>query len=782
MQLFKQYKIEWILLFIQTILCIIAFNKFWINPPEFMFVNLYDGIKNYFTFQSYMSQSPESGMSLVTGHAYPYGDYLFYADLTPSIAVPLRFFSIYIYDISPYAIPIFNFIIIFLHFISVLFVYKILKNFVQTPWILLVLSITFSWIHPQFFRIINGHFNLSIALFILLTLLNLIEIHKGYQKQPEQYFSSNKKKLIGLFLLLYVASFTHLYYLPILGVTIGSFAFFYFLQLKIFDRQSWKNSLRPLLWLGVICILSLVGVLGTIQSIDSYYDLRHVGNGAYGATGWKLSLSSLITARTFNYINYLFSYTGKVHYESNLYMGAFFLYSLTLLVVLYLKKGKDYLSLKQILSHQPVFIILFLVGFVGLFISMGDAYSLGKEGYQFNNYFNPFFYLRFITSQVEQFRCLARFFWPSFWIFSFSMAYVVDYYWRHQKNNLIRFSLGLFILFSVSDAKDIIRRENLTYFSNSFSPQSTACNKPVFKNIDPEKYQALLPVPYFNVGSEVWGLGIDGGTFYNRMVFGASLCTNLPMMSIQSSRLPVQHTKDFFSIFLKNKPNKNLIEKLNEKPILVLFHKEFHKKKEKFPNFSYSKIEPAKTVLAKGALLPEIYDMNKLSEDAEFILYEWDIKKLKNPVPPKEVVTITCDAETLNDNGKKLATTDTSLVVGGAKQRNKEKKRSGKYSVFLDSKSHYAYGCEILDIQKNEVVVVSVWRHKDSKKGAIILTGKDYHSDNVTLVKVKEEGDWELIEQEFKASQKMNKLKIYYWNHSKKPAWLDDFKITRKRY
>lgn len=782
MQLFKQYKIEWMLLFIQAILCIIAFNKYWIDPSGFMFMNIYDGIKNYFTFQSYMSQAPESGMSLVTGHAYPYGDYLFYADLTPSIAVPLRLFSVYVYDISPYAIPIFNFIIIFLHFISVLFIYKILKHFVQTTWILCVLSISLSWVHPQFFRMINGHFNLSISLFILWTILQLIEIYKGYQNAPEQYFLSNKRRLIGLFLLLYLASFTHLYYLPILGVSIGSFAFFYFLQLRIYHQQSWKNSLKPLLVLGGICLLSLVAVLSTIQLIDGYYDLRHVGNAAYGSTGWKMSLSSLVTARPLNYLSYLVSYTGKIHYESNLYMGAFFLYSLTLLFVLYLKKGKNYLSLRAVLKQQPILILFLLVGLVGMFISMGDVYSLGREGYRFNNYLNPFFYLRLITSQVEQFRCLARFFWPTFWIFSFLMAYLVDYYWRNQKGNVIRFSLGLFVLFAAIDAKDVIRMQNGTYSPNLFSAQKSICDKPLFENLNIDNYQALLPLPYFNVGSEVWGLGIDGGGYYNRMVFRTALCLNLPMMSIQSSRLPVQHTKDFFSIFLTNTPNKSLLEKLNEKPVLVLFHKEFHEKKEKFPNFSYSKAEPARTVLEKGVLLPEIYQMKKLKENEEFILYEWDIKSLKNPTPPKEVISISCDSETLSSNGQKLTTSDTNLVVGGGQQRNKAKKHSGQYGVFLNAEAQYAYGCEISDIQENEVVVVSVWRHKDSQDGAIILTAKDYYSNNITLVKTKEEGDWELIEQEFRASQKTDKLKIYYWNHSKMPAWLDDFKITRKRY
>jgi hypothetical protein len=627
----KNNKIELGILLIQIILCIVAFNKFWIDPANFMFMPLYDGVKNYFTLQSYMNQPIEEGLSMVMNHAYPFGDYLFYADLTPSIAFPMKLFSVYIYDISDYAIPIYNFIIIFLHLISILFVYKLIRYFVKTPWIAVVLSFCLAWTHPQFFRMMNGHMNLSVSVFILISILTMIHLYDGYTKDPISYFKKHKMRYVGVFVLLYIASFTHLYYLPILGIAMGAFAFVFFIQMKWFDQKSWLESLRPLLIIGGICLLALISVLGTIRLIDSYYDLRNVGNPSYGFDAWKMLLSSLFTARPFNSIQYLVSYFKPIHYESNLYLGAYFLYGLTLFVCLSILKHKERLPIRQTLKNKPITIIWLLVGFMCLFISMGDEYIIGKSGYKINNYLNPLLYVRYLSEQVEQFRCIARFFWPGFWVFSLAMAYLIDSYYRQTNKKIIRLSLVVLILFSISDTKDVIQLQNHTFFKNQFHPSLSICEQSPSDSIVFSSYQSILPLPYFNVGSEVWDYTIDGGKYYNREIFKYSLCSSLPMMSIQSSRLPIKHTTDFFSIFLNDKPNQDLLDLMNHKPVLVLYHKGFHRDIENNKDFKFPRSPYAQKIIRKGKELPQKYGMTKIGENDAFIFYAWDISLLKDP-------------------------------------------------------------------------------------------------------------------------------------------------------
>lgn len=770
-----------LILVLQAILCLIAFNKFFVHPADIMFMDLFDGIKNYFTFQSYLQQDPSVGLALVQGHAYPYGDYLFYADLTPTIAVPLRFFSIYIYDISDYAIPIFNTILILLHWITALVAYRLVKHFVKTPWLAVLLGISLTWIHPQLPRLGNGHFNLSISLFIVLSLLFLVHIYKGYQKDPEQYFSQHKGKLGALLATLYLASFTHLYFLPILGLTIGFFAFFQALELKFHQKQSWMVSLKPLLLLGGICVVGLVLVMGTIRIVDDYYALRAVGNGAYGFTAWKLSLASLFTARSFNYIHYLFSYAepNAIHYESNLYLGAFTLYSLTGLLLLRIFGKSLYLPISKVFSERKYSWSFLGMAFLCLFVAMGEEYYFLDSQYYFTNYFNPFLYLRKVVSQIEQFRCLARFFWPAFWVFSLAVAACVDYYYRNPPNQWIKAgAIGLALL-AVSDTKDAISFQNRLYQKNYFAKDWAGTGYEELATIDFSQYQVLLPLPYFHSSTEIENLVLDGGVFYNREIQLISLLSELPMMSVQSSRVPVAHARHLFSLFTPPYPDQELLDALGEEPILVLYHKPFHEQMEQYGDIAIPTKSPVKEVILNGKFLPDYYKMNKIAEGNTFIVYEWQ---------PKAISTANVTTQTQTwDMEAALAPTPMSPADSStpnylqaflhADPLTGEQARSGSQSTPVNPQHPKALHYQVHNLVPGTSIQATVWRHQSAPMGAIVAEGVNYQE--VQEAVVQEEGDWQQIQASFWIPEDYQgtTLKLYYWNLTPKTIYVDDWKV-----
>lgn len=767
-----------LVLLLQAILCLIAFNKFFVHPTETLFMDLFDGIKNYFTFQSYLQQDASAGLALVNGHAYPFGDYLFYADLTPSIAVPLRFFSIYIYDISDYGIPIFNTIIILLHWIAALVAYRLTKHFVQTPWLAVLIAISLTWINPQLGRLGNGHFNLSVIVFILLTLLFLVQIYKGYLVDTERYFSQNKKKLLALFITLYVASFTHLYFLPILGLTIGFFALFYAIDLKFYKNQNWVNSLKPLVVLGITCFLGLVAVLGTILLVDDYYSLRAVGNSGYDFADWKLSIASLFTARAFNYIRYFFSYNHPIHYESNLYMGAFTLYGLTFLLLLKLFGKSLYLSVKSAFAESPFVWPMLGAAFFCFFVALGDQYYFMDSQYYFKNYLNPFFYLRKFVSTVEQFRCLARFFWPAFWIFSLALAACVDYYYRKHHHQAAKLAVGFLALLAVSDTKDVITFQNISYRANYFAKQWNELGYEQLGKLDFSKYQALLPLPYFHSSSEVKGYVLDGGPDYNRLLQFISLRSKLPMMSVQSARLPVEHTQHLFSMFDQAHPNQALLDQLNDKPILVLYHKPFHQQMSSYNGMMQPTEFPAKEVIIKGGFLPNYYNMTKLAENHTFILYAWDIQSAKsNMTQPNQQ----WDMEQPYTDAPMSATDSTAsnyIQTQLAKDvLNNTHAYSGQQSIVLSPSHPRALQQVIHQVSAGAGIEVTVWRKKSTAYGTFVLQGENYNQTQETVVK--ETGDWQQIKAFFSIppNYQGKQLQLYYWNTTPDSVYLDDFEL-----
>jgi len=116
MQLFylKQFRHYLILILFQLTLTFFAFSDFYKNGFNASFSNEYDGLKNNYTLIQYVKEPiSEKGIFHFQFMNYPEGEYVFTADNTPLIAIPLRYIHHYWFPIADYTPNIFNFFIIF---------------------------------------------------------------------------------------------------------------------------------------------------------------------------------------------------------------------------------------------------------------------------------------------------------------------------------------------------------------------------------------------------------------------------------------------------------------------------------------------------------------------------------------------------------------------------------------------------------------------------------------------------------------------------------------------
>src|SRR5437763_5880029 len=91
---FTQSKYSWhIVLLIHIVLCLIAFNKAWVHYNNFLFSNKGDGMKNYFTMESYLQHDSPKGVFHYTQMNYPFGEYIYYTDNTPLFCLFVKAFS-----------------------------------------------------------------------------------------------------------------------------------------------------------------------------------------------------------------------------------------------------------------------------------------------------------------------------------------------------------------------------------------------------------------------------------------------------------------------------------------------------------------------------------------------------------------------------------------------------------------------------------------------------------------------------------------------------------------
>ena len=107
----------WSAVIAQTIMVIIGFYNLVTDGQRRLFMDAYDGMRNYFAYNDYITQKNTGNYFLFEKMNYPFGDYIFYTDNTPLLAVLVKWFSNNIYDVSDYSLQIFHW---FFTFIQVL--------------------------------------------------------------------------------------------------------------------------------------------------------------------------------------------------------------------------------------------------------------------------------------------------------------------------------------------------------------------------------------------------------------------------------------------------------------------------------------------------------------------------------------------------------------------------------------------------------------------------------------------------------------------------------------
>ncbi len=613
------------ILSIQSILLLIGFNKFFVRPFDFMFKNEYDGLKNYFTLESYLRQDIDINWWQFEGMNYPFGEYTFYTDNTPAFAFLLKILVYLGLDVAPYSVLIINAFCLISILISSYLCYKILVCLLKTDWIIILLSITLPWINPQILRLDVGHFNLSWSWVILWTIYLLLQLYQHFQNHQ----NLSRRHLLTLGGLLFLSGWIHLYYLIMLTILVGSFGVFWTIS-----RYKHKAELFKILKYIPLVIIPVLMVYGIIRWIDIEYAAR-LSPGGYNWSAWTLKPGTLYTPYNLFTLPFLIHSDTDFYYEDLCYLGSFSLYGgLFISLILGLKYFKIIDFKFTFPKNEWSFLLLLgLSSLVLLFISMGD-YVVLDDGTKIYNFFSLFFYANLIDDSLMQFRCLARFGWVFFWAVAFIVAFGLDQLWQMnsishddttiQQTYSLKIAIIILGVFNLIDATDLIKhynhitpRNNLTYTQNFQGIVNLSAQ------IDATKYQAILPLPYFNTGSENMDYTIDATSELFIPTLQFSRLTNLPLLSSQLSRTPDYQTKELFTLFNKGDFSPIFYKFFDGKPILILYHK---KLLQANPIWNPKEAEPAKSVI-RGSdvfLNQNKEKINLIVETTDYQLYEWN--------------------------------------------------------------------------------------------------------------------------------------------------------------
>lgn len=603
---------SWLIPLVQFVLVSIAFAPMLYQADAYIFADDGDGLKNYFTLEGYIQQADSVSLFRYTQQHYPFGDYIYYTDNTPLLAVGLR--SLGVQDHS--ALFLNWFIALGLVFSSFL-CYLLLKRFLSFLPLIFLLSWMIPWLSPQMLRLSIGHMNLSLSWVFLLGLYLLVrewEERKGIGGIGEIRYAV---ALVGLMI---GSAYIHLYYLLMLGVMVG----WWYLWRAIFVWGQWKDMGLQMIKALAIPVVAIVIVWTGIQLTDGHYDLRKEQAGGYNWTGWNLNPDAQYTSYPFQTLPFPLETSQPMNSEWSSYLGSMLLYGIPILLLLTLmlpgRKGRLQRNLTQADNGKMV-LLLFLTGLGCWFTALGEYAQLADSAIKFHNPLTPFFYVSLLTDKVSHFRCMARFNWMFFLGISFLFAYGFNQLLEAKNQRWTQMLVGLLLLLGCIDAVDMAR-----YTSSSAQPNpltNSSRLEPIqalLSGIALDDYQALLPYPYFHVGTEDFNLTIDPTTDWYQMIFQVASHSQLPIIGAVLSRSPVEQSRSVLNWVSGQEADTSLRHHLSNKPILVVYSRD----DKDWVQIPQEGREPARSHFLLGKNMPERMGMTLLKQEGSLALYRWD--------------------------------------------------------------------------------------------------------------------------------------------------------------
>jgi len=532
---------------LSTLVLYLLFGELLRSPNTVYFAGSGDGLKSYYGTLYHVTH--DTTYARFTGMNYPYGEMILFTDNQPVVANTIKFISEKIIDISGHTIGILNLLMLFSIVIAALFIYLILRELKLPVPVSVVLGVAIAFLSPQIGRL-GGHFSLSYLFFIPLMIYLLIRFHKH-----QSYWVSIT---IGIVTLL--AAFTHMYFLGFFGILF----LFYWITLIITERTEFGNYrvFLPHLLIQVILPVACFYLYSAIN--DPVTDRTASPWGFLYYRAYPESVFLPVGKPYGKFLDRIMTF-NHIDWEGWAYIGLIGLVGFIFLIIQIGKKTwrKNFSEILRVTDNK-LLNIFFWASFAALLYSFGLPFIMGLEGWL--DYLGP----------VRQMRGIARFSWLFFYVINVVTFYLLWNWLKEKKRTVVYWSLLLLpLLFIFYDAW--LNARSMEYYMNNRIPMLDDRENRLPENqwiieIDPADYQAIIPIPYFHVGSEnIW---IDSRCEMMKHVFIASLKTGLPTNGVMLSRTSI--SQSFRNIELVMEPYREpvVLEDLpNRKPFLVLASK-----------------------------------------------------------------------------------------------------------------------------------------------------------------------------------------------------------------
>ncbi len=579
---------------LQALLALLLFSDTWLPEQRLVFADKGDGLKNLFTLRAYLERMPDSPWAFDAMN-HPHGESLWYTDATPLLALGFRQLRWMGVSAEWLAGPGFHLFLLLSMALSSGFLFALLRRLGVSAWLALLLALCWPWAGPQSLRLFIGHFNLSLSWVIpglWLILLNWEESRKAWQRASWT---------LVLLLWLVMAGSLHLYYLPMLAMMLGV----WMLVQAWINKKNGRGSLRKIALALVLPALAAGLLLGWIRLTDPFFDLRPAQAQGYNWTVWNLNPDGLWKAYAHLPLPSIPGYQGFMDIENHVYFGGFAIWTMVAGLLLVWQRRME--------VPRPTWArALVISGLACLVLGLGEYVKSFGGTVNFDNWLHPFKWMRLLSDAPTQFRCLGRLAWPAFLGANIGAALLWERLWRQQGQWWGKWLMIALLVPLVTDTWGQIRLLRQHLAPDPFA--NTAWLAPLAGQIPPEA-QAILPLPWYHVGSEDPQLTLDPTNAWEQKCLQAALALDLPLISSKMSRTPSIHAREVLEWLAGGtKP-----AALGKAPVLVMFSRE----ESAWPGVPGEEFNLIRQSLLRSRELPASRGWQELASTGEVSWFLW---------------------------------------------------------------------------------------------------------------------------------------------------------------
>jgi hypothetical protein len=537
------------LLSITLLLLLLKFPDFFEFDPNKVIEPYSDGLKAYTNIEYHAKH--DSSYTYFEGMNYPYGDHLSAAVAQPLVSNTLKALRDLGWDVTRYSFVIVNMSLLLGLLLGAYFLYLCFRKLELPVWLAVLGGISLAFFSPQLHRWIS-HYGLShIEVFPILFYL-LMRLEEEHELRWSFWVA----------VLVFLSSLIHFYYFAILAMTLSLYFFVGFLR-----KPSVRRLLRYAMHFGVQIGLPLVFFYWWMYAGEKITDRSGQPWGFFHFHAIWETVVTNYTMPHFAWIDENLIPIQRGSYEGQAYIGLVALIGFVSLTIRWVRNRFQHPFVLVGGTFQPFLNKMLLAGFILLLLSFGYPFTIpGLE------------WLLDYTGPFQQFRSVGRFNWPFFYIVNVVVLAELWHWAKDQdwRKGLLAAAL-LVLLFETyhhATQRDL-RLDELKWLKEG--QRFTDID-----GIDYDDFQAVLPAPYFNLGSDQYWYDAPGNLLSHTLVLGVQ--TGLPTTGAALTR--TSRRQAFNQLQLATEPYRLpaiLKDFPNEKPLMLLVSKEqFEKERDKY--------------------------------------------------------------------------------------------------------------------------------------------------------------------------------------------------------